>query len=95
MQLRTDGTDGYSAVVLGAHPKKESRTRKSDLGQIREGAEPRIDVFEFRNFDRDVNVGDELTLDLLKDVGFVDVTGTSKGKGVPGCYEAPQFWWRS
>lgn len=91
MQLRTDGTDGYSAVILGAHPKKESRMRKSDIGQTPEGAAPRSDVFEFRDFDRDVNVGDELTLDLLKDVGFVDVTGTSKGKGYQGVMKRHNF----
>jgi large subunit ribosomal protein L3 len=91
LQQRTDENDGYSAVVLGAHAAKESRMRKSDLGQVPEGATPRRDVYEFRGFDREVAVGEELTLELLKDVGYVDVIGTSKGKGFQGVMKRHNF----
>lgn len=91
VRLRTDDMDGYSAVVLGAHPKKESRMRKSDLGQFPKDAAPRADVFEFRDFNRDVTVGEELDLSVLKDVGFVDITGTSKGKGYQGVMKRHNF----
>ncbi len=91
IQRRTEEKDGYSAVVLGAHGKKESRTRKADLGQLPEGAAPRKDLFEFRDFDGDVSVGDELTLQLFKDVAFVDITGTSKGKGFQGVMKRHNF----
>lgn len=91
IQRRTGETDGYSAVVLGAHPKKESRTRKPDLGQYPDNAAARADVFEFRDFHHEVSVGDELTLDLLKDAGYVDVTGASKGKGFQGVMKRHNF----
>lgn len=91
IQRRTGETDGYSAVVLGAHPRKESRMRKPDLGQYPDGAAARADLYEFRDFDREVAVGDELTLDLLKDSGYVDVTGTSKGKGFQGVMKRHNF----
>lgn len=91
VQRRTDEKDGYTAVVLGAHTKKASRVRKPELGQYPEDADARKDLFEFRDFDGDVSVGDELTLDLLKDVGYVDVTGTSKGKGYQGVMKRHGF----
>jgi large subunit ribosomal protein L3 len=91
IQQRTGEKDGYSAVVLGAHAKKESRARKADLGQLPEGASPRKDVYEFRDFDREVSVGEELSLELFKDVGFVDITGTSKGKGFQGVMKRHNF----
>ena len=91
VQRRTDEKDGYTAVVLGAHAKKASRVLKPELGQYPEDADARKDLFEFRDFDGDVNVGDELTLDLLKDVGYVDVTGTSKGKGYQGVMKRHGF----
>jgi large subunit ribosomal protein L3 len=65
--------------------------RKSELGQFPENATPRKDVFEFEDFGRDVSVGEELTLDVFKDVGFVDVTGTSKGKGYQGVMKRHNF----
>jgi large subunit ribosomal protein L3 len=88
---RTPDRDGYSAVVLGAIPQKESRMTKPVLGQFRDGAVPRRELFEFRDFEHECNVGDELDLGLLKDIGFVDVTGTSKGKGFQGVMKRHNF----
>ena len=39
---------------------------------------------EFRDYEKEVQVGEVLGVDLFKDVRFVDVTGTSKGKGYQG-----------
>lgn len=88
---RTPERDGYSAVVLGATPQKESRMSRPVLGQFKDGMTPRRDLFEFRDFGRECEVGDELGLDILLDVGFVDVTGTSKGKGFQGVIKRHNF----
>ncbi len=88
---RTHERDGYSAVVLGATQQKESRLSKPILGQFADGAVPRRDLFEFRDFDRDCEVGEELGLDILADVGYVDITGTSKGKGFQGVMKRHNF----
>ena len=39
---------------------------------------------EFKNFETEYKLGDVITVDYLEDAGFVDVVGTSKGKGFQG-----------
>tara|TARA_B100000614_G_scaffold145336_2_gene129227 strand:+ start:341 stop:973 length:633 start_codon:yes stop_codon:yes gene_type:complete len=91
VQRRTPERDGYSAVVLGAGRKSPKRVTKPVAGQYQDGVEPRRSVFEFRDFDHECEVGDELTLDLFKDVSYIDVTGTSKGKGYQGVMKRHGF----
>ncbi len=81
---RTEDKNGYSAVVLGAGEKKKSHVTKPYAGQFKDVCDPKQTVMEMRNFDNEVAVGDALGVDLFKDVTFVDVTGTSKGKGYQG-----------
>lgn len=91
VQRRTADRDGYEAVVLGAGKQKPSRMSKPVLGQFADGAEPRRDLFEFRDFSHECEIGQELTLDLFENVNFVDVTGTSKGKGFQGVIKRHGF----
>ncbi|SIP91299.1 large subunit ribosomal protein L3 [Alkalispirochaeta americana] len=88
---RTVDRDGYSAVVLGANPQKESRMTKPVLGQFAEGIPSMRDLYEFRDFGRECAVGDALGLDVMQDVGYVDVTGTTKGKGFQGVMKRHNF----
>ena len=82
---RTEEKNGYSAAVIGTGVKKKSNITKPYAGQFKSvSAEPAQTVMEFRDYDNEVNVGDVLGVDLFKDVPFVDVTGTSKGKGYQG-----------
>ena len=82
---RTEEKNGYSAAVIGTGVKKKSNITKPYAGQFKGvSAEPAQTVMEFRDYDNEVNVGDVLGVDLFKDVPFVDVTGTSKGKGYQG-----------
>lgn len=80
---KTKEKNGYDAVVLGAGEMKPSRVTKPYKGQFHD-ITPRKVLKEFRGFDAEVKVGDELTVDLLDGVRFVDVTATSKGKGFQG-----------
>ena len=80
---RTEEKNGYSAAVLGTGAMKKSTITKPYAGQFKD-IEVKKTVMEFRDFDNEVAVGDVLGVDLFKDVTFVDVTGTSKGKGYQG-----------
>jgi len=80
---RTVENNGYSAAVLGSGEVKASRTTKPYAGQFK-GAAVLKNLVEFRDYEKDVNVGDVLGVDLFNDIRLVDVTGTSKGKGYQG-----------
>lgn len=81
---RTEEKHGYNAVVLGSVDKKKSTTTKPYAGQFKDICEPKQYLAEIRDFDHDAKIGDVLGVDIFKDIGFVDVTGTSKGKGFQG-----------
>jgi large subunit ribosomal protein L3 len=87
VRLRTEETDGYSAVQLGFGRKKESRSSKAELGHAASvGLDyaPRV-LREFRTAgDAEVEEGSELTVEIF-DVGDrVKIVGTSKGRGFQG-----------
>jgi len=82
--IRTAENDGYSAVILGADEMKASRATKPHLGQFKEGVTPRKKLVEMRDFDLECNIGDSLGVDVFTDFAYVDVVGTSKGKGFQG-----------
>lgn len=81
---RTDEKNGYSAAVVASGEIKKSRTTKPYAGEFKDVCEPKKVVVEMKNFDSEVKVGDVLGVDLFKEVAYVDVTGTSKGKGYQG-----------
>ncbi|MBO4388532.1 MAG: 50S ribosomal protein L3 [Spirochaetales bacterium] len=84
VEQRTVEANGYSAAVLGAFDMKKSRVTKPYEGQFKGVCEPKKCLVEFRDFEQDVQKGDVLDVNLFKDIAFVDVTGTSKGKGYQG-----------
>ncbi|MPM54168.1 50S ribosomal protein L3 [bioreactor metagenome] len=81
---RTEEKNGYEATVLGTGDKKKSTITKPYAGQFKEVCEPKQHVIEFRDYEKEVKVGEVLGVDIFKDISFVDVTGTSKGKGYAG-----------
>lgn len=82
---RTEEANGYSAAVLASGDMKTSRATKPYTGQFKEAnCDPKRTVMEMRDFEKEVKVGDVLGVDMFKDIGFVDVTGTSKGRGFQG-----------
>ncbi len=88
---RTEEKNGYSAVILGALPIKKNRVTKPYAGQFPEGVEPTRHLMEVRDFDGDVRVGDKLGVELFEGVRFVDVQGTTKGKGYQGVMKRHGF----
>lgn len=81
---KTKENCGYDAVVLGLEDIKASRANKAYAGQFPENINPKRHLKEFRNFEKEVNVGDVVGLELFDGVRFLDVTATSKGKGFQG-----------
>ena len=90
-QVKTVETDGYEAVQLGFQEKKEKNTSNPLMGHFKKaGTTPKRHLAEF-TFDEEHNLGDIITVELFNDVDFVDVIGTSKGKGFQGVVKRHHF----
>lgn len=87
VQVKAADKDGYEAVQLGWAPQKASRLSKAEVGHTaKAGLETPVSVL--REFKADASdkteAGTVYTVDIFKDVAFVDITATSKGKGFMG-----------
>ena len=94
-QVRTVETDGYAAIQLAYDEKKEKQTSKALKGHFEKaGTTPKKKVVEFEaDFAGDLKLGDVLTVAdvFTEDIKFVDVVGTSKGKGFQGVVKRHGF----
>ena len=81
---KTRETYGYDAVVLGVDDMKEGKANKAYSGIFPENVSPKQHLKEFRDFEKEVKVGDLIGLELFDTSRFLDVTATSKGKGFQG-----------
>lgn len=94
-QVKTDETDGYTAVQVTAGLKKASRVNKPTAGQFaKANVEPGRGFWEFRveaNEAEGYSLGSEVTVELFKEGQSVDVTGRSKGKGFAGTVKRHNF----
>jgi large subunit ribosomal protein L3 len=94
-QVRTVETDGYSAVQLAYDEKKEKRTSAALKGHFEKaGTTPKKKLVEFpMDFAGELKLGDTVTVaDVFTEgVKFVDVVGTSKGKGFQGVVKRHGF----
>jgi large subunit ribosomal protein L3 len=90
-QVKTVENDGYKAVQLGYGEAKENRTNKPMAGIFKKaGTTPKKHLAEFK-FDEEYNLGDTITVELFEGAEFVDVVGTSKGKGFQGVVKRHGF----
>jgi len=91
-QVRTEEVDGYAALQLGFDDKTEKSATKADLGHAKKaGTSVKRKVAEFKGFDEDYKLGDTITVEHFSEGEFVDVTGTSKGKGFQGVVKRHGF----
>ncbi len=91
-QIKTIEKDGYSAVQVGFEDKKEKHTTKPEAGHFKKaGVTPKRHLAEFKSFNELPALGDTLTVELFEEGGFVDVVGTSKGKGFQGVVKRHGF----
>lgn len=90
-QVKTDEKDGYAAVQIGFGERKEKNTPTALKGHFKKAnTTPKSKLVEFAGFE-DKNIGDEIKVDVFAEGEFVDVAGTSKGKGFQGVVKRHGF----
>ncbi len=92
-QVRTEEVDGYDALQLGFDDKAEKRASKAEIGHAKKaGTSPKKKLIEFRYFENGkYGIGDTIDVTLFQEGEFVDVIGTSKGKGYQGVVKRHGF----
>ena len=91
-QIKNEEKDGYNSVQLGFLDKKERNINKAEAGHFKNAnTAPKSSLFEFKNFENELSVGDVLNVDHFSEGEFVDVSGTSKGKGFQGVVKRHGF----
>ena len=90
-QVKTVEKDGYKAYQLGFEDAKENRTSQPMMGIFKKACTtPKKHLAEFK-FDEEYNLGDTITVEIFNGCKFVDVIGTSKGKGFQGVVKRHGF----
>ncbi len=93
-QIKVDKTDGYTAIQMAYDEKKEKAATKAEIGHFKKaGTTPKRIIREFTRFEsgHQKKFGDILTVDIFEEGEFVDVVGTSKGKGFQGVVKRHGF----
>ncbi len=91
-QVRTKEVDGYEALQLGFDDKAEKQSNKALNGHFKKaGTTAKRRVVEFQGFEQGLKLGDQITVDHFEEGEFVDVSGTSKGKGFQGVVKRHGF----
>jgi large subunit ribosomal protein L3 len=93
LQVRTVEKDGYKSAQLGFDDKNEKNVGKALAGHFKKaGSAPKTKLVEFyHEFVDNLAVGDEVRVNLFSQGEYVDVTGTSKGKGFQGVVKRHNF----
>ena len=90
-QVRTKEVDGYEALQLGFDDKNEKHSTQAAVGHFKKaGTVAKKKVVEFQ-FENEYKLGEVLTVDVFTEGEFVDVQGTSKGKGFQGVVKRHGF----
>jgi large subunit ribosomal protein L3 len=92
-QIKTEEHDGYNAVQIGYEDIKPSRATMPIIGHdAKAGTAPKRfhNECSVENID-DVELGQTFDVSLFEDVKFVDIIGTSKGKGFQGGMKRHHF----
>ena len=91
-QIKNEEKDGYNSVQLGFIEKKERNINKAEAGHFKNAkTTPKSNLFEFKNFENELSIGDVIKVDHFNEGEFVDITGISKGKGFQGVVKRHGF----
>jgi len=91
-QVRTADKDGYAAVQLAFDEKKEKNTTAALKGHFsKSNTTPKRKLVEFTTFEDEKSLGDTITVEIFTEGDYVDVAGTSKGKGFQGVVKRHGF----
>ena len=93
LQKKTEESDGYNAVQVGYDDQKETRLNSPQLGHIKKhGGSPKRKVLEFRlGEDEELPEIDHPGMEIFEEGQWIDVIGTSKGKGFQGVVKRFHF----
>lgn len=90
-QVKTQDRDGYDAIQLGFGVRKDKNTPNALKGHFKKAnTDPKSKLAEFKGFDN-LNLGDVVTAEIFEEGEYVDVIGTSKGKGFQGVVKRHNF----
>lgn len=91
-QVKTLEKDGYASVQLAFGEKKEKHTSSAMKGHFAKASTtPKRKIVEFKAFEGEKNLGETVTVEVFAEGDFVDVVGTSKGKGFQGVVKRHGF----
>jgi large subunit ribosomal protein L3 len=91
-QMKNLEADGYVAVQLAFDEKREKSTNKPGKGHfVKAGTTPKAKLVEFKEFEQKFELGDVVTVDIIEENTFVDISGISKGKGFQGVVKRHGF----
>ena len=93
VQKKSDDKDDYNAITLAYDDKKEKNTIKPEMGLFKKaGVTPKRFLKEFKVEDLAAfELGQEINVDVFEGIEFVDISGTSKGKGTAGVMKRHNF----
>ncbi|HIE15755.1 MAG TPA: 50S ribosomal protein L3, partial [Bacteroidales bacterium] len=91
-QVKTMEKDGYNAIQVAYGEAKEKKTPKPMLGHFKKSkTTPRKILAEFKNYKDNWKLGDDITVKIFEQDKYVDVVGTTKGKGFQGVVKRHGF----
>ncbi len=90
-QIKTQESDGYSALQIAFDNQKDSRLSKALLGHLKKAGAPASKKIAEISFYEGLSMGDTLNVDLFAEGDFVTVVGNSKGKGFQGVVKRHGF----
>ncbi|MGB3946472.1 MAG: 50S ribosomal protein L3 [Bacteroidia bacterium] len=91
-QVKTLEKDGYASVQLAFDEKKEKHTSSAMKGHFAKAkTTPKRKIVEFKEFEGEKTLGEAVTVELFAEGDFVDIAGTSKGKGFQGVVKRHGF----
>lgn len=91
-QVKTTETDGYEAIQIAYGDKSEKNVAKAQIAHFKKaGTTPKQRTIEIDSLDTEAKLGDEIAVDMFIEGEFVDVVGSSKGKGFQGVVKRHGF----
>ena len=91
-QVKTEATDGYSSIQIASVEKPVKSSNKPEIGHFAKAkTTPKRVVVEIRDYDGEAVLGDSFGVETFSEGEFVDVIGTSKGKGFQGVVKRHGF----
>jgi len=90
--VKTEENDGYNAVQLAYGDRKEKNATKALKGHFEKAnTPPKAKLVEFLEFEQALKLGDSIDISIFEEGEFVDVVGTSMGKGFQGVVRRHNF----